>query len=344
MLDVDQYVEAVQSLAPDIVVCLADIPPDPGVKRREKMVDRTWPWTLRMIKKLGQRETRGERYPAVLAPILPIDNHQQAMYLEDLLEHKESVHGLALYSPSSISAIPTLYENHPLFLFASPSDPHALLSYISLGIDIFTIPFINECSDGGIALTFSFPDSPPHESMLSSPLPLGMDMWFLQYATEGLPLVQSCECLACLKHHRSYVNHLLNSKEMLGWTLLQLHNIHTMEKFFKSVRLSIENGTFEADVDKFARRYEKALPKSTGNLPTRRGYQSASERGSKKKPKSYNKFNDTSSNAGAGVEINGNARRPSQDYSPTEPIMFPMSDPKKHIDRPDSENKRGWTR
>ena len=61
--------------------------------------------------------------------------------------------------------------------------------------------------------------------------PLGLDLWSPTYATDLSPLREGCECYACGSHHRAYVRHLLDAKEMLGWVLLQIHNHHTLDVF-----------------------------------------------------------------------------------------------------------------
>jgi len=169
-----------------------------------------------------------------------------------------------------------------------------------------------------------------------------MDMRFVQYATEDKPLVEGCSCHTCCKHTRAYINHLLNAREMLAWTLLQVHNMHTMEKFFESVRQSIQRKTFDQDLETFGRRYEKELPKGTGSLPTRRGYQSKSSTDSEKQPKSYNKFDDVKGDDLAHEETVMSEVDPNKaksELSTSEQALFSMSDPENYADNPNAEEK-----
>jgi len=48
--------------------------------------------------------------------------------------------------------------------------------------------------------------------------------------------------------------------EMLAWTLLQIHNYATMDRFFAGIRRSIEGGEFESDVGVFGDVYMSELP------------------------------------------------------------------------------------
>jgi queuine tRNA-ribosyltransferase len=64
---------------------------------------------------------------------------------------------------------------------------------------------------------------------------------------------------------------------MLGWVLLQIHNHHILSEFFRAIRESIRDGTFEAYADDFARAYESELPEKSGQGPRMRGYHFKSE-------------------------------------------------------------------
>ncbi|KAI9370743.1 tRNA-guanine(15) transglycosylase-like protein [Aspergillus egyptiacus] len=275
-LEAGQYVEAIQKLRPDIVVGLADlvIGQAPGVKRRVKMVDRTHAFTTHATDKLyGPELSEHSRSSAAyFAPILPLDNTQQQLYLEDLeSELRPSISGLALYESASLSIVPEPLGDLPRLLFSRPTTPHDLLREISLGADLLTIPFISISSDTGMALNFTFPSADSKPS--SEPLPLADNIWSPSNTTATTPLRQSCTCYTCQHHHRAYLNHLLNAKEMLAWTLLQIHNHHTIDLFFSAVRESIARGTFEADVQTFTQTYAAEFPEATGQGPRLRGYQ-----------------------------------------------------------------------
>ena len=87
----------------------------------------------------------------------------------------------------------------------------------------------------------------------------------------------NCSCYACITHHRAYITHLLSAKEMLGWTLLQIHNHHVLDRFFAGVRASLARQTFDADSAAFATWYELELPVGAGSGPRVRGYQFRSD-------------------------------------------------------------------
>lgn len=275
-LEASHYIEAVQKLRPDIVVGLADLVlgQKPGVKRREKMVDRTHAYTRDATAQLyGDGLAPEERSKTLyFAPVLPLENAQQSLYFDDLADElRPRISGLALYESASLSIIPEPLGDLPRLSFSEPKTPQDVLRDVSLGADLVTIPFLGAASDAGIALDFVFPAPPsleePTISSSSTPKPLGFDMWSASYSTDLSPLVPGCGCYTCRNHHRAYIRHLLHAKEMLAWTLLQIHNYRTVDAFFDAVRESIRRGTFEEDVRTFERTYASALPEQTGQGP-----------------------------------------------------------------------------
>ena len=259
--------KAVQILRPDIALGVADYEfgKRPGVKRLEKMGDRTLAWTQELAAGTIGSGTEASR-TALFAPVLPIDIHQQSYYLESVVEElSEKVSGWTLYEPASVFAIPKPLRHLPRLSLAVPKGPQGLLNQVSLGMDLCTIPFIGEATDAGIAFTFSFPAIATDET--SSQIPLGLDIWSSSYASDLSPLQQDCQCYSCTNHHRAYIHHLLDAKEMLAWVLLQLHNHHVCDLFFTGIRNAIENKTFRREQSIFERLYESEFPPKTGQGP-----------------------------------------------------------------------------
>ena len=62
------------------------------------------------------------------------------------------------------------------------------------------------------------------------------------------PLESDCPCYACRHFSRAYLHHLFLAKEMLGPTLLSLHNVAFYCRLMAEVRQAIE----ERRLDDFA--------------------------------------------------------------------------------------------
>jgi queuine tRNA-ribosyltransferase subunit QTRTD1 len=293
----EYYGAAVRRLQPDIVVGLADIPfgqAAVGTKRKDKMSDRTETW-LRDLVATKAALDKGEKSWSIFAPILPIERDLQSWYLEHLLDDMaDKISGLAIYDAYLLDHLPDQLHHLPRLSFHAPASPHELLRQVSLGMDLFTVPFLADATDAGIVLDFTFP-APTKDVSSSTRRMLGIDMWHEDHAISITPLSNGCKCYACAKHHRAYLQHLLAAKEMLGWVLIQLHNHAILSAFFDGVRASIHAGTFDAHAAAFEAYYEPALPEKTGQGPRVRGYQFRSEEHAKrerKNPKAYIKLDE----------------------------------------------------
>lgn len=237
------------------------------------MVERTDEWLDEFLKLLNP-ETR--KAISVFAPLLPVEHPIQWEYLKHLSDDRMSeISGLAVYD---INLLPELtsynFSSLAKLSLDPPKTPHEVLHQVALGIDLVLAPFVNNISDAGVALTFKFP---PQETVEIQPL--GVDMWNPDHKVSLAPLLEGCKCYACQKHHRAFINHLLNAKEMLGWSLLQIHNHHVLSDFFGGIRQALSKGVsgFEKESKQFAAAYESELPAGTGERPRARGYHFKSE-------------------------------------------------------------------
>jgi len=272
------------------------IPAGPAsLKRVEKSADRTHAWLRDSNEQLSSQRSSSVR-PAIFAAVPSVENVQQSLYLQDLAEeYRHSLSGLALYSSTTAVDLPQTLIDLPRMCLSDPKSPHDILNDMALGMDLLCVPFVGSTSDHGIAFTFEFPSSTPVNNV---PRPLGIDLWSVSHETSLSPLSSGCTCFTCTRHHKAYLYHLLQAKEMLAWTLLQLHNLATMDRFFDACRRSIAQGTFEVDVQRFHRHYEAEMPSKTGLGPRIRGYQTKSVGGgeSKKNAKVWGRFGDTAEN------------------------------------------------
>lgn len=284
------YLAAIQSLKPDIAIPLADMhyaaaARTPQSKGLLRMCERTEDWMAELGRTLDPADLRASS-TAVFAPTLRAPYPIQWAYLESLCDDdlRAKLSGLAVYD---VDLVPELVH-HPSLLplprlsLDAPADPHGVLRQISLGVDAFILPFVNAVSDAGVAMTFAFPAPSSSSTDL---LPLGIDLADASNAASLAPLVENCTCYACASHHRAYLHHLLHAREMLAWTLLQLHNHHVVSEFFAGVRASLNQGTFEDDRRRFHASYEVSLPPGTGTRPRARGYHFKSEHGDGKRNK-----------------------------------------------------------
>ena len=65
-----------------------------------------------------------------------------------------------------------------------------------------------------------------------------------RFKRDYAPLDSACPCYSCQNFSRAYLNHLVKSKEMLGYILLSLHNITELIRFTQRIREAILHDTF----------------------------------------------------------------------------------------------------
>jgi queuine tRNA-ribosyltransferase len=65
-----------------------------------------------------------------------------------------------------------------------------------------------------------------------------------KYTKDFSPLLADCDCYTCSNYSRAYLRHLHKAGEILGMTLLSLHNEHFIIKLVDDIRASIEDGSF----------------------------------------------------------------------------------------------------
>ena len=79
---------------------------------------------------------------------------------------------------------------------------------------------------------------------------VGGERWNLRNARfrhDHTPLDASCPCVACRNHSRAYLHHLIRCDEMLGRTLLSLHNLTQLIRFTTAMAQAIREGSFSED-------------------------------------------------------------------------------------------------
>lgn len=242
---------------------------------------------------------------ALFAPTLPVPYATQWQYLNRLAElagagededgsakgRKPAISGLAVYD---VDLMPDLHADYADSLVPLPClslhpavTPHQILRQVGLGIDIMLLPAVTDASEQGLSYTFNWEATnegseeqqkvaAQEENEGGARLPLAMDLTDPVFKMDTRPLRPGCPCGACTVHHRAYIHHLLDAREMLAWTLLQIHNHHVMNELFAGIRKTLaEEGVagFRKRKRQFEMLYETDMPVGRATRPRLRGYQ-----------------------------------------------------------------------
>ena len=104
--------------------------------------------------------------------------------------------------------------------------PEDILAAVCLGVDLFDCVIPTRCGRNGLAFT-------SHGRVK-----------IRNVASRGddRPLDDACDCLTCRRFSRAYLRHLLVAGEVLGLTLMSLHNVRHYMRLMQDIRDAILGG------------------------------------------------------------------------------------------------------
>lgn len=73
-----------------------------------------------------------------------------------------------------------------------------------------------------------------------------LNMKNARFTRDTQPISETCDCYTCQTFTRAYIRHLLKSDEILGATLLSIHNVRTLVRLAQEMRVAILRGEFAA--------------------------------------------------------------------------------------------------
>ena len=76
-----------------------------------------------------------------------------------------------------------------------------------------------------------------------------------RHREDARPLDAECDCYTCKNYSRAYLAHLTHAGEMLGATLLSLHNVHFYVSLMKKMQEAIRRGQAAGFADAFLEKY-----------------------------------------------------------------------------------------
>jgi len=122
-----------------------------------------------------------------------------------------------------------LPQDKPRYLMGV-GNPTTMLQAIALGVDLFDCVLPTRTARVGTAFSSQG----------------RMNLRNAQYAADFSPLDAECACPTCTGYSRAYLRHLVNMKEMLGATLLSLHNLHFLIDLTMRAREAVSEGLYGA--------------------------------------------------------------------------------------------------
>jgi queuine tRNA-ribosyltransferase len=230
----ERAVEIQQNLGSDIAMVLDECPPaDSGPLKMRAAVNRTIHWAERCQKHhtLSQQvlfaivqggldiELRSE----CAGKLAAMDFPGYALGGFSVGESPEAMHAAL---PACAALLP---ENKPRYLMGV-GRPEDLLAGIAAGIDMFDCVMPTRNGRNALAFTSAGP----------------IRLRNAKHRRDSAPVESGCSCYCCANYSRAYLHHLFAADEMLGPTLLSLHNIAFYLRLMVDSRKAILLGTFAA--------------------------------------------------------------------------------------------------
>jgi len=234
-LSPEKSIEIQNALGADVIMAFDECPPYPA--SRESVIeatDRTFRWLKRCIAAHGR--TDQALFGIVQGGVYPDLRQNAARQLADLDLIGYAIGGVSVGEPTELiqmivqATAPHLPPNKPRYLMGVGTYREIAQS-IAAGVDLFDCVI------------------PTRLARHASAFVAG-ERWNLKNARfreDFAPLDEACPCYTCQTFSRAYISHLVRSQELLGYTLLSIHNITELIQFTQRIRQAILQGTFKAE-------------------------------------------------------------------------------------------------
>ncbi len=138
---------------------------------------------------------------------------------------------------------PHLPQDKPRYTMGLGTPPQ-ILKMVALGVDMFDCVLPTRVARNGLAFT---PDGP-------------INLRNEKFRADPRPIVEGMDNYTCRNFSRAYLRHLATSGEMLGGTLVTIHNLHFFLNLMEQARAHIEAGDYGSWHLAWIRRYEEHRP------------------------------------------------------------------------------------
>jgi queuine tRNA-ribosyltransferase len=231
-----------ENLGADIIMAFDECPPPLDRDYNRLALDRTHAWAARCLAAKTRRDQ--VLFGIVQGGIFPDLREESVKYLASLDFPGYAIGGLAVgESKAQMHATlemvdPLLPVNKPRYLMGVGA-PEDLINGVKRGVDIFDCVLPTRLARNAAALTRT-----GRLNLKNAP-----------YARDPRPLEDGCACYTCAHFTRAYLRHLVVSAEILGATLLTLHNVHLLLTLMREMRAAIIDGTFDSYAENFLANY-----------------------------------------------------------------------------------------
>ncbi|MDX1978017.1 MAG: tRNA guanosine(34) transglycosylase Tgt, partial [Pseudanabaenaceae cyanobacterium bins.68] len=258
-LSPEKSIEIQNRLGADVIMAFDECAPYPATR---EMIDHASQRTTRWLERCFQAHQRPDAqalFPIVQGGVF-LDLRQRSA--EELVQFDAvgyAIGGVSVGEPPELieqivqSTTPLLPQHKPRYLMGIGTH-REMAQAVAAGIDLFDCVIPTRLARHGAVLTTTASDR----------LKLGDNesrRWNIKNAkfrTDFDPIDPTCPCYTCQSFSRAYLHHLFKSQEVLGFTLLAIHNLTELIRFSQRMRTAIMQGTFATDFGHFLNHHDQA--------------------------------------------------------------------------------------
>ncbi len=222
----EKSVEVQEKLGADIIMAFDECAAPYDRKYSTEAMERTHRWAERCLKAKKRKDQA--LFGIVQGGIFPDLRVESARRISELGFPGHAIGGLSVGETKEEMntmleiVTPILPANKPRYLMGVGS-PEDLVNGILRGIDIFDCVLPTRLARHKAAMTFQ-----GRINLLNA-----------VHTHNSHPIDETCSCYTCKNFSRAYLRHLLVAKEMVGATLVSIHNLHTLLELVRRARRAI---------------------------------------------------------------------------------------------------------
>ena len=233
----EKSIQIQNQLGADVIMAFDECAPYPATYDAVKLAgQRTTRWLERCVK-AHERQDVQALFGIVQGGVYLDLRQQSARELIQFDLPGYAIGGVSVGEPPELiekivkAITPLLPENKPRYLMGVGTYKE-MAQAVAAGIDLFDCVIPTRLARHSVALVRG-------------------DRWNLKnqkFKRDFTPIDSDCPCYACQNFSRAYISHLVRSQEILGFTLLSIHNITELISFTQQMRQAIIEKRF---VEKF---------------------------------------------------------------------------------------------
>lgn len=233
----ESAIQIQEQLGADIIMAFDECPDPTNKAYNELSLERTHQWAVRCL----ESKSRSDQalFGIVQGGIFPDLREKSAEYLTSLDFPGYAIGGLSVGESKKemlkmIEIVNRILPSEKPRYLMGVGTPRDLVEGIQRGVDMFDCVLPTRLARHHAALTFNG----------------RINLSKAEFSNDSLPIESECLCYTCRNFSRSYLRHLVISKEMLSATLISIHNIHLLISLTKQIRNAIIEKRFNSLVNK----------------------------------------------------------------------------------------------